>query len=245
MTKKPFWKKLANASGRLLSAMKNLRFGRDTGLEGNGNVVTRTRTSTAPVEHIEVSGPFTVELTEGTEPEIQIKTDQNLHDRVRVEMDNNTLTADTRRSISNPTTLTLQVTSNQLQSLNCSGAVEVQSTNTLESGKLSVKTSGASDLRLDLDVSNLNISLSGGSDVDLSGRADSVESNLSGAGDFNSLELDTNHFSLDASGAVDVKVRARETLNLDVSGAGSVRYKGNPRVKQDISGMTSIKTLEE
>jgi Putative auto-transporter adhesin, head GIN domain len=129
----------------------------------------------------------------------------------------------------------------QIDELDISGACDVFITGTLKASELTIKQSGASDLKGKLDVNKLTVDLSGASDMLVSGTATQLSVEASGASDFKGYELITETCDARASGASDVKITVNKELSAQASGASDVRYKGNGVIR-DIksSGSSSV-----
>jgi hypothetical protein len=129
----------------------------------------------------------------------------------------------------------------QIDKLDISGACDVFITGSLKANDLSIKQSGASDLKVKLDVNKLTVDLSGASDIIVSGTATQLSVEASGASDFKGYELITETCDARASGASDIKITVNKELSAQASGASDVRYKGKG-VTRDIksSGSSSV-----
>ncbi|NOT52267.1 MAG: DUF2807 domain-containing protein [Chitinophagaceae bacterium] len=128
-----------------------------------------------------------------------------------------------------------------IDKLSISGACDVFITGTLKADALSIKQSGASDLKGIIDAKKLTVDLSGASDVTLTGTTSQLDIEASGASTFKGFDLVTDICNAKASGASDIKITVNKELSAHASGASDVRYKGNG-VITDIktSGASSI-----
>jgi hypothetical protein len=150
----------------------------------------------------------------------------------------------------------------EINALSASGASNVHVVGTIESQKMRIKMSGASDLKnaqfnigsLFMEVSgastfkantqstNITIDCSGASNIELKGTADDVAIECSGASDAKLFDLFTKGAIVNASGASSANINVSELLKADATGASSINYKGNPRVQESRnSGASSIK----
>jgi hypothetical protein len=114
-----------------------------------------------------------------------------------------------------------------------SGATDAFSDGPIKGKILVLKTTGASDVNLELDYEILEAESSGASDLKLSGKVDTMRLNLSGASDFKGFEIKNIYAEVNASGASDVKINTDSMLIADISGASSLKYQKEP-AKKDI-----------
>jgi len=148
-----------------------------------------------------------------------------------------------------------------IDALTASGACNVHLINTIESPKIRIKLSGASDFkgnikagtlmyqltgasdyRGEVIANNINIDGSGASSIELTGRVDDLAVEVSGASDAKLYNLTAKGAILRASGASNIGVTVTEILRANSSGASDINYKGNPNVKEsNTSGASNIR----
>ena len=148
-----------------------------------------------------------------------------------------------------------------IDALTASGASTVHLVNTIESPKMRIKLSGASDFKGNIKAGVLMYQLTGASDykgevtansididgsgassIELIGKVDDLAIEVSGASDAKLYNLTTKGAILRASGASNIGVTVTEILRASSSGASDINYKGNPTVKEsNTSGASSIR----
>ena len=148
-----------------------------------------------------------------------------------------------------------------IDAITASGASDVHLINTIESPKIRIKLSGASDMKGDIsggtilydisgasdckssvDANKIVISGEGASKIELSGRVDDLSVVISGASDAKLYNLISKGAILKSSGASNIQATVTELLKANSSGASNIDYKGNPSVKEsNTSGASSIK----
>lgn len=209
-------------------------------VDGNGNVVKQEREVSA-FHAIRVGGAFEVSLIQGDKESLVIEADENLMEHIKTEVSGHTLVVETEGNLRNYDRLKLYVTFRELDLIDISGAVNVYGDDNLTFGDLTIETSGATELTLQLEASSLSIGSSGASKINLSGHCQNASLESSGASELMAGDLETEKFSLNISGAGESTVFVTNTLDVSVSGASQVRYKGNPQtINQETSGAGSI-----
>lgn len=129
-----------------------------------------------------------------------------------------------------------------IDQLEISGACDVFIAGTLKAESLSIKQSGASDLKEGkLDVRKLTVDLSGASDMKITGIATQTNIEASGASSFKGYNLVTDICDIKASGASDIKITVNKELSAHATGASDIHYKGEGLIR-DIrsSGSSSV-----
>jgi hypothetical protein len=148
-----------------------------------------------------------------------------------------------------------------IDALTASGACNVHLVNTIESPKMRIKLSGASDFKGNIKAgvliyqltgasdykgeviaNSIDIDGSGASSIELIGKVDDLAIEVSGASDAKLYNLTAKGAILRASGASNIGVTVTEILRANSSGASDINYKGNPTVKEsNTSGASSIR----
>ncbi len=149
----------------------------------------------------------------------------------------------------------------EIDALTATGASNVHLVNTIESPKIRIKLTGASDFHGDIKAGTLDYTLSGASDykgqvtasniiidgsgasnIELTGTVDDLSLEVSGASDAKLYGLTSKGAVVHASGASHAQLNVTEILKAQSSGASNIDYKGNPNVKEsNTSGASSIK----
>jgi len=148
-----------------------------------------------------------------------------------------------------------------IDALTASGASNVHLVNTIESPKIRIKLSGASDFKGNIkagvlmyqltgasdykgevSANSIDIDGSGASSIELIGNVDDLAIEVSGASDAKLYNLTAKGAILRASGASNIGVTVTEILRASSTGASDINYKGNPNVKEsNTSGASNIR----
>lgn len=148
-----------------------------------------------------------------------------------------------------------------IDALTASGASTVHLINTIESPKMRIKLSGASDFKGNIKAgvlmyhltgasdykgqitaNSIDIDGSGASSIELTGKVDDLAVEVSGASDAKLYNLTAKGAILRASGASSIGVTVTEMLRANSSSASDINYKGNPNVKEsNTSGASNIR----
>jgi hypothetical protein len=216
------------------------------GEEGSGVLVTRRIEVPAEIERVEIGDAFRATIRVGSAaPSGDVTIDDNLLDRLRVEVDGDTLAIDLDGSVRGAT-LRAEIGVIRLRQIGVSGAtsarVEGQVTD-----DLTVEASGASEVEIGtVELDELFLDVSGASQVAIDGSAGQVRADVSGASGVSLYGVEADEVAVDVSGASDAEVTVSDRLEAQASGASSVRYRGEPdRVISDESGASSVEPDRE
>ena len=212
------------------------------GITGDGDVVKEDR-KVSGFTSLEVSGAFSVYLTQGNSEALTVEADENLMQYIKTEVHGDRLEIYVEdKNIKKFSEMNIYLTFEELEMIDISGAVSLQSENSLKFNDLSLEGSGASELKLDMEVGMLDADFSGASEIDLTGKAKAARFDFSGASELDAYDFVIEACELDVSGAAEARIHVTGSLEVDASGAASVKYKGSPSVSTDVSGAGSVKS---
>lgn len=208
-------------------------------VRGNHNIETRDY---APGDFagLDIRGGVELRYVKGDSCSVTLETDENLHEEIDIRVNGDILRVDSSRNIS-PTRCILTITAPTLQSVDCSGAVEFDFTDAIETDRLDLKISGACDGTMKVEATTIRAEISGASDMGFSGSCEDFRLSLSGAGSVDARDLVTKKAEMEISGAGSMTITCEEALEARVSGAGSITYYGDPEVNKRVSGAGSVR----
>ena len=220
-------------------------WGKNKKVTGSGNITTET-VSTGDYDGVKLVGFMDVHLEKGSEGNITVKTDDNLHEYIIIEVKDNILVARTKKgyNIRPKRGVHITVPFQDVSYLAVTGSGDLDSKDVVDSPNLDVNVTGSGDIRLDVNTGNLDAKVTGSGDILLKGKAVDTEVSVSGSGDFKGESLDSQTADVKVSGSGDIKISVSEDLKARVNGSGDVRYRGNPeRRDTKVSGSGSIKSM--
>ncbi|MBT8196300.1 MAG: DUF2807 domain-containing protein [Bacteroidia bacterium] len=211
-----------------------------TSIKGEGNVSTKTR-SVEVFHSVEVSSGLNLYISQGKTQSVEVKADENFHDKIKTEVKNGVLKIYTKNWLKKASAKDIYVTVTELKALGASGGSNIKSKGELNCESFSGRMSGGSDVTVHINATTTDWAISGAADVNLSGKAESAEFNVSGASDVNASKFLVSNCTANVSGASDVNLHVIENLKANVSGASDVSYSGNPKnVIKKLSGASDL-----
>lgn len=232
-------------------------------IKGNDNVITESRNASENFSKLIAKGNVNIFLSKGDIQKIEVEAEDNIMPLVIVEINKGVLTARTEGNMRTKKGVNIHITYKELDAITTSGSTSVKVESTLDSKKVSLVSSGSSDLTINaikarsLDVkssgsSNININkinskkttldLSGASDIKIVGKTKSLKASTNGSSDLTAKNLDAKAAELNSSGSSNIKVKVGEEIKVQASGASNIEYYGSPRVvSEKRSGSASIK----
>jgi len=189
---------------------------------------------------IGVSSGIDLYLTQGSSESVSIKSDSETLKDIVVEQSGNNVTIKFKDGINwggifKNRTIKAYVSFKTLNAIAASGGSDVFTQNQINTDKLAIRSSGGSDLKLNVVCRDLSIQSSGGSDIDLKGKAENMSIQSSGGSDIDAYEFIADYAKVQASGGSDVNLYVNKGLEASASGGGDVSYKGNAALKKTSS----------
>jgi hypothetical protein len=174
---------------------------------------------------IHLSGATDVVYTNSDTLKVEVKTIAKQFDNLITKIENGTLFIYTKGNIYSP--IVVNVSSNNLNAIEVSGASSIKSSTPLKKDSLSVTISGSSDAKLILENDYTRITQSGASDLTLIGTTNNLITQISGASTLKSYSLTSKQANVTATGASTAKIFVTDKLVANASGASNIKVKGN------------------
>jgi hypothetical protein len=195
---------------------------------------------------VEASGAFNVEINRADKFSVEVTTDDNIMEFVRVSDDGGTLSLSIDRDgkafgISPKVGLKAVVSMPELDGVRLSGACTAAFEDFDIKKTFRVDASGASTINGMISADKVDVKADGASTVTLQGKAKSVVVQASGASKLKLADLTVARATVHMSGACSGAVNAKDKLDYSVSGASHLDYRGQPTIgENDSSGASSV-----
>ena len=215
-------------------------------IRASGEVTSRDF-SLAGYSALEVGGAFEVFVQfSATEERVVIEANENLQDRLVVQVVGNTLQIrpENNLSIRGNATLRALITTSDLSNINLSGATTLRLDDPWIVTNGGIGMSGASDITGEIQAQQMDIRASGSSDIDFFGAVEDLRVDLSGSSDLKDFDLVVQRLDMNLSGSSDAFLTVDESVEIDASGSSSLTLRGNADiVRQSLSGGSEINRI--
>ena len=201
--------------------------------------------NTGSFSGIKVSGGIDVYLSQSNEYAVAVSASEDkFRDEIKTEVKNGVLNiyydASTFRYNGNRN-LRAYISFKTLESIEASGACDLNINDNFNASSLKVKLSGACEMEGNITIQDMQINMSGASTVKLSGTVQNLKIDASGASDIKNYSLTADNCIADVSGASDIKITVNKSISARASGASNLYYKGNPGKKEvNTSGASNV-----
>ena len=200
-----------------------------------GPIKTEER-SVGSFDGIRVSDGIDVYIRQGNTTELMVKANESIIDEIITEVKENTLVIkrdDQDRKRRNWSwgnrRQAVYVTLQDFERLSTSGGSDVF-TEKLKLDNLEIRSSGGSDIELEIEANELVFYTSGGSDVDVEGTVKDMYAKTSGGSDLNARKLKAVNCEISTSGGSDANIYVTGKLSMIASGASDISYSGPAEV---------------
>ena len=214
----------------------------DDAVRGSGIIETLTF-ELASFDQIEAHNTFHVEVTAGPGFEVVVEADDNVVDRLIVEVRDRRLVLGLQSGNFDNLTLEARVSAPDLVRIDASGASRVELFDFTSRVNREIDVSGASEVLGTFNALDLDVEASGASRAILSGAVDRLEVGASEASRIAMRELAARVARIDFSGASSGTVTVTDVIErVELSGASALTYFGDPRLEDvSTSGASSIR----
>ncbi len=199
-------------------------------IEGSGNVTTEKRTVQGDFTNISVSNAIDVVVEQSDSVEIKVEADDNLQKEIVTKVENGTLIIECKyNSFRNITSKKVTVKMPVLHKIEASSASSVQTKGVFESEDLTLESSSAASMNVNIESDRISIDVGSGSSVNIEGKALSLNTSASSGGSVDADKLMANDIHADASSGGTVLVHPILSLKAEASSGGNINYTGEPK----------------
>ncbi len=212
----------------------------------NGGPTVERSFEVGDFERLAVAGPYEVEVRTGSAPSVQARGPQAAIERMRVEVDGDTLEIGSKKrsglriswSSSDSVQVTITVPSLKAAAIAGSGDITVDRVtgDSFEGG-----IAGSGDLRLaNVAVNQLKMGISGSGEIRAAGRARNAEYEIAGSGGIEADELVAETAAVSIAGSGSVNGNATGTAAVNIMGSGDVRLRGGAQCTISKAGSGNV-----
>lgn len=196
---------------------------------GSGNVTTENRTVEGDFKSIEVSNAIDLVIEQGDKTEITVEADDNLQNSITTKVENGVLiVACDYNSFINIEAKKVTVKIPLIEELQASSASTIRSINTLKGEKISLRTSSAATINVQIEFDNITSKSNSGSTISMNGMALNLEALASSGSTINANELLTNEIVAKSSSGSSIHVHPIVSLKAKASSGSSITYNNTP-----------------
>jgi len=207
----------------LLLVSCNFDMNWNTGVKGNGNVITTERNASEEFTKIEVGRGLDVYITQTDNSSISVEADENLQELITTNISNGMLTISATENIGASKSKKVHVTLNKIELISASSGSDVYCSNIIKSPNLILETSSGSDLEVNVETENLECNSSSGSDLKVSGITTNINAKASSGSDIKANNLTAENGNAKASSGSDIRLNVSNKLSSKSSSGGSIR----------------------
>ncbi|MDZ7774994.1 MAG: DUF2807 domain-containing protein [Bacteroidales bacterium] len=188
--------------------------------------------TTEPFTKVKISSFFKATLIKGNEHKVVYNVDEDMEHRVEVEISDNTLKLEfdgNGSSALQKNKVPVDIYYVSLSSVEASGISVIKTQGPLSVEELTLRSSGASEMDVEVEVDRLYSKFSGATTINLRGRATMHTLDASGASNVKAYRLKTETTEASVSGASMAYLSAEKKLSGNVSGVAKLQYDEAPK----------------
>lgn len=214
----------------------------NSGIRGNGEVITKERSVNESFSTISASEGLDVYLTQSDTESIAVEADENLHDLILTEIKDHVLKIHTAKNIGKASSKKVLVSFRDISNIISTSGSDVYSTNTITTEDLNLTSTSGSDLKLEVNTFQLTCTSTSGSDMRLSGKTNNLVASATSGSDIKAANLIAESSQVTATSGADITVNTSKELTAKATSGGDVKYLGNPeKVNKTSTSAGSVK----
>jgi hypothetical protein len=194
----------------------------------------------------EFEGYITID-TSLDNPEVTVKTDENLQPYIetRVRNENLELYTTNNRCLNSNDPITIEISMNSIDYTKLSGSGLIEC-NDATGNNLRIDLTGSGNIEFyNMDFNSLDVNHSGSGKIELTGYCEESELDLSGSGFIRAYHLEQSTSYIDLSGSGEIVVWAWDLLDINIPGSGTVFYRIRPvNLQVKITGSGEVREFK-
>jgi hypothetical protein len=205
-------------------------------IEGSGNVITK-EVSIQSFDELNISGVFSVLLSQGNKEEVKIEADDNLQELFEVKNEGSKLVIGMKKNVNfnSKKKIKVYITFKKLKTMDLKTVGNVSSEETLSFDNLKIENSSVGSIDLKLTAQSVDIENRSVGSVKLNGKADNVTIKNNGVGSIHAANFVVQKMDIENSGVGSAEVNAEKELKVKDSFLGKVTNKGAATVKKKVA----------
>ena len=208
----------------------------NSGVKGNGNVVTETRTVNDSFSTIKATEGLNVYLTQSNTENIIVIADDNLHELIVTEVINGVLKIYSNENIGHAEAKKIFVNFTDVSKISSSSGSHLKTNKMINTKRLELNSASGSNMRLEVNATVLECKSSSGSQLRLAGQAETLVADASSGSNIKAGKLKAEYSEVKASSGANITINTSKKLIAKASSGGNINYYGNPeKVKKNNS----------
>ena len=202
-------------------------------IEGSGNMVTR-EVSVQSFDELNVSGVFSVLLTQGGKEGVRIEADDNLQELFEVKNEGSKLNISMKKDVnfSSKKKLKVYISFKKLKNMDLKTVGDVSSEQNLNFDDLKLHNKSVGNVDLKLTAQTLNVDNKSVGNIRLSGKANNVVIRNKSVGSIQAAGFVVQTMDIDNNGIGSAEVNAEKELKVKDNMMGKVTNKGAAAIKR-------------
>ena len=199
-------------------------------IKGSGNVKTEKRIVQGDFNTVVVSNAIDLVIEQSDKTEITVEADDNLIKEIVTKVEGNTLVVKCNfGSFNKIKSKRVIVKMPIIDRIEASSASSVKSLNILRSEDITLKTSSAANMDVNVESDVITCKTSSASTINIEGKALKLETSASSASTINAKKLLANTIEAHASSGATIQIHPIVSLIAKASSGANIKYNSSPK----------------
>jgi len=203
-------------------------------VKGDGEIKEKVR-EVGAFHGVRVTSGMNVHLVQGDQQKVVVSADANLHDLIETNVEDGILEIKALANIWRAEKKEVIVTTSELSEITGTAGSNIYTDNRLKAGKIHIRGSAGSNLRLSINGQNMEVSANSGSNIYIEGTADELIIKTSSGANIKAGDLLVSKCDARASSGGNLWITAGNELIANASSGGNIFYNGSPETLETIN----------
>lgn len=211
-------------------------------IKSSKNITTESRFFDEDFNKINVSDGINLIIEQSNNTKVTVTTDEDFHEKIKTKVENGTLYISNttnkttfsifgykRINIKDAGTKKVIVNLPNINALEANSASKIENIGTLRGTSITLKSSSASAIKLNLEFEKIDAESSSASKIDLKGMALELNASSSSASKIDAEDLLVNAVTAQSSSASKISTNPILSLKANANSASEIKYKNTPK----------------
>ncbi len=199
------------------------------GIKGQGEVLKKEKTIHQNFNAVKASRGLDVILTNNSDKKVIIEANQNLHEHIKVYVEDNTLYITADENIYFADKKNVIVSYDKLQKVHVNSGASISSNEAIIQQDLDITATSGADLDLKIKAETVNTAVTSGAMINLEGKVTNHKAKATSGANLRAKDLVSLVTEAKATSGASIKIYAQNEFTGKATSGGDIIYFGNPK----------------
>ncbi|WP_062060902.1 head GIN domain-containing protein [Aquimarina longa] len=204
------------------------------GIKGQGEIIKKEKTINEDFTAIKASRGLDVILIHNSDKKVTVEANKNLHDYIKVTVENNTLHITSDKNIYAADKKNVYVSYHQLNKIYVNSGASISSNEAVIQKNLDLSATSGADIKLNIKAKTIATSVTSGAMMDLAGKVNNHKANATSGANLRAEDLLSLRSEAKATSGASIRIHAKNEFTGKATSGANVVYYGKPEKVSEV-----------